>query len=161
MSLTLWSALMLWNSCDFIDPVSSYSIYYVRKGELEFSFYPQEWMETVKSASKVGFICSVLVTLGQLCLFPGNKYLNQLTVTRECKLRIDMVNVDDISRLICTLRHIFNWWREQRVYAKCRRVHWYCRSVYMPHICHVNIGRLHLELKHSRVDVPLNCTYFP
>ena len=55
-------------------------------------------MET-ESASKDGFICSTykLVILGQLCPFPGNKYLNQLTANRTCKLRIDMVNWDDIS----------------------------------------------------------------
>ena len=60
------------------------------------SIHKDVWKQ-LKSALKVGFICSVLITLGQLSLCPGNKYLNQLTATRKCKLRIDMVNWDDIS----------------------------------------------------------------
>ena len=32
------------------------------------------------------------------CLFPGNKYLNQLTATRKCKLQIDVVTWKGISQ---------------------------------------------------------------
>ena len=54
---------MLLNSCDFIGFVSSYFIYYVRKGKLEFSFYPQGCMETVKISVKsriyMTFTCNI------------------------------------------------------------------------------------------------------